>query len=181
MLVESTARRSAGAAWVAAANFRDTATFDAADELCRTCSPTGSSAARYGLVVRHYLQHHVRMVTKIRKDTPARGRARLPRPRPGGTVRKSVPLTADDQQELDRIRAPHSRERAALGELTGIELGEQASDAELLHALVLAGRAAITDQIMDTGYAEWAASETDEDREFERMTRARRRDRQDED
>jgi hypothetical protein len=86
-------------------------------------------------------------------------------------------LTPEDRQELERIRAPRSPEREALAALAGVELPEGVSEAVVLHALVVAGRAAIADELMDAGYAELGASETDEDRGFERAMRARVRDR----
>jgi hypothetical protein len=83
----------------------------------------------------------------------------VPAPRrSSGKVRKSVTLTPEDRQELDRIREPNSQLRTALERIAGVELQENASEAEVLHALVVAGRAAVVEQMMDAGYAEWAAS-----------------------
>lgn len=88
-------------------------------------------------------------------------------------VRKSVPLTSADRDHLERLRAPDSAEREALSQVTGIVLDSDASEAELLHALVLAGRAAVTEQVMLTGYAALAAAEDDDDRAVRRAMRAR--------
>lgn len=90
------------------------------------------------------------------------------------TTRKSVPVTAEDTQVVERVQEPQSIERAALAEL-GIELSATPSEAEVLQALVEAGRLAVQQQVMSTGYAELAASRNDEDEAFGRAARQRRR------
>jgi len=88
-------------------------------------------------------------------------------------IRKSVPLTPEDQAHLDRIRDPGSPEHEALSQLSGILLSDDASEAETLHALLAAGRAAVTERVMIGGYAALAAAEDDEDRTVRRAMRAR--------
>ena len=89
-------------------------------------------------------------------------------------TRKSVPVTAEDARTVERVREPHSMERAALAEL-GIELSANPSEAEALQALIEAGRAAVQQQVMVSGYAALAASQNDEDHEYEQTMRQRRR------
>ena len=89
-------------------------------------------------------------------------------------ARKSVPVTAEDAQAVERVRQPQSVERAALAAL-GIELSENPSEAEALQALIEAGRAAVQQQVMVSGYAALAASQNDEDHEYEQTMRQRRR------
>jgi hypothetical protein len=88
-------------------------------------------------------------------------------------VRKSIPLTPDDQAHLDRLRTPGTPEHEALAQVAGILLPDDASEAETLHALLTAGRAAITERVMLTGYAALAAAQDDEDAAARRAMRAR--------
>jgi hypothetical protein len=89
--------------------------------------------------------------------------------------RKTVPVTAEDTRTVDRVREPHSAHRAALAELLGVELSANPSEAEVLQALVEAGRMALEQQVMVTGYAALAAAQDEEDREYELAMRGRRR------
>src|SRR5690348_15212438 len=89
-------------------------------------------------------------------------------------ARKSVPVTEEDAQTVQRVRQSQSVERAALAEM-GITLSANPSEAEALQALVEAGRTAIQQQVMVSGYAALAASKNDEDREYEQAMRQRRR------
>ncbi|MFA1538541.1 hypothetical protein [Actinomadura monticuli] len=82
------------------------------------------------------------------------------------SVRKSVPMGPEDVAVLERLHAPVSPERQALGQLIGQQLDAGASDAEILAALVRAGREAVTQQVAATGYAAWAAEMDDEDRAY---------------
>ena len=72
----------------------------------------------------------------------------------------------EDVNTLERMHAPTSPERQALAQLTGQDLDAGASDAEILAALVRAGRNAVTQQVAATGYAAWAAEMDDEDRAY---------------
>lgn len=90
-------------------------------------------------------------------------------------ARKTVPVTAEDTQTVERVRQPASAERAALAELLGMELSANPSEAEVLQALVEAGRNAVRQQVMLTGYAALAAARDEEDRAHERAMRSRRR------
>jgi hypothetical protein len=56
------------------------------------------------------------------------------------TERKKVPVHEDDVRAIDRLRSPGSREAAFLTEYTGIPIEPGASEARVLHALVVAGR-----------------------------------------
>lgn len=89
------------------------------------------------------------------------------------TVRKSIPLTTEDQAHLDRLRTPGTPEHEALSEISGVPIPENASEAETLHALLAAGKAAVIERVMLTGYAALAAAEDDEDRSARRAMRER--------
>jgi hypothetical protein len=90
------------------------------------------------------------------------------------TTRKSVPVTPEDAQVVERVQEPQSNERTALAEL-GIELSANPSEAEVLQALIEAGRIAVQQQVMATGYAAAAAAQDDESRAYRRAMRQRRR------
>lgn len=90
------------------------------------------------------------------------------------TTRKSVPVTAEDAATVERVQEPQSMERTALAEL-GIELSATPSEAEVLQALIEAGRIAVQQQVMATGYAALAAAQDDEDRAYAMAMRGRRR------
>jgi len=89
------------------------------------------------------------------------------------TVRKSIPLTAEDQAQLDRLRTPGTPEHEALNQLSGVPIPDNASEAETLHALLAAGQAAVVERVMLTGYAALAAAQDDEDRSARRAMRDR--------
>lgn len=61
--------------------------------------------------------------------------------------------------------------RAALTRLTTVEVGENSSEAAVLHAVMEAGLRAVTEEVEDRGYAEMAADYSD----TERRAVARRR------
>ena len=96
-------------------------------------------------------------------------------------VRKSVPLTHEDEAHLKQLRTPGTPEHQALSQIAGILLPDDASEAETLHALLMAGRAAVPDLlavvehrgVMISGYAALAASRDDEDHATHRAMRAR--------
>ncbi|MFF2618985.1 hypothetical protein [Kitasatospora sp. NPDC058046] len=90
-------------------------------------------------------------------------------------ARKSVPVTAEDTQTVERLREPAGAYRAAIAELLGVELSANPSEAEVLQALLEAGRIAVEQKVMATGYAALAAARDDEDREHARAMRSRRR------
>jgi hypothetical protein len=97
------------------------------------------------------------------------------RRKPATVARKTVPVTAEDTLTVERLRQPASAERSALAQLLGMELPPNPSEGEVLQALVEAGRQAVEQQIMVTGYAALAAARDDEDEAYERAMRARRR------
>lgn len=88
-------------------------------------------------------------------------------------TRKSVPIDAGEHEFVRRLRTPGSRERAALRAAAGIDLPDDASEAEILHALLAVGRHTVDEQLLDEGYAALAAAETDEDRAVHHAMRAR--------
>jgi len=89
------------------------------------------------------------------------------------TVRKSVPLTAEDQAQLDRLRTPGTPEHEALSQLSGVPIRENASEAETLHALLAVGQAAVVERVMLTGYVALATAQDGEDRSTRRVMRDR--------
>jgi hypothetical protein len=97
------------------------------------------------------------------------------RRKPAAVARKTVPVTAEDSLAVQRVRQPESAERTALAQLLGVELPANPSEAEVLQALVEAGRHAVEQQVMLTGYAALAAARDNEDEAYERAMRARRR------
>ncbi|MPZ62905.1 MAG: hypothetical protein GEU93_16750 [Propionibacteriales bacterium] len=86
----------------------------------------------------------------------------------GTKTRKSIPLTPEDISDVDLLRKQDAY-REALQAVAGIELSAHPSEADAVHALVVAGRAVLKEQMMQTGYAAVAAGKTDED---EKITRA---------
>ncbi|MFT4189647.1 MAG: hypothetical protein QM621_13860 [Aeromicrobium sp.] len=87
------------------------------------------------------------------------------------STRKSLPLTERDVRELAALRASASH-RAALMDLSGVDLTEGSSEAAVLHAVWEAGLKAVLERLEDAGYAEMAA-ERDQDR-HQRVARRRR-------
>ena len=81
-------------------------------------------------------------------------------------TRKSVPITPDDIEDLERLRSDDRLYREAVQAVAGVELPDKPSEAEALHALIAAGRWAVQQHVMATGYAALAAAQTDEDREI---------------
>jgi hypothetical protein len=90
-------------------------------------------------------------------------------------ARKTVPVTAEDTQAVERLREPASAYRTALAEILGVELSADPSEAEVLQALIEAGRIAVEQKVMVGGYAALAAARDDEDRAYARAMRGRRR------
>jgi hypothetical protein len=88
-------------------------------------------------------------------------------------IRKSVPLTAEEQAQLERLRDSHTPEREALEAALGAPLAPEASEAEVLRALLSVGRMEVAERLVATGYAALAASEDDEDRAVRAAIRAR--------
>jgi len=74
-------------------------------------------------------------------------------------VRKQVPLDPEDLADLDAVRSREGAEAAALHELTGISLRTTPSEAETLHALVVLGRRALADRVLQMGCERAAAYE----------------------
>ncbi|MBT2488239.1 hypothetical protein J7E96_06820 [Streptomyces sp. ISL-96] len=92
---------------------------------------------------------------------------------PAMKIRKSIPLSHEDQAHLERLRTAGTPEHEALKQVAGILLADDASEAETLHALLTAGRIAVTERVMLTGYAALAAAQDDEDAAARRAMRAR--------
>lgn len=81
------------------------------------------------------------------------------------TVDRTILLNARDLRELAALHAS-AVYRAVLADLVGVQLSETSSEAEVLHAVWVAGLQAVRAQVEDVGYAEMAA---------ERVRGARRR------
>jgi hypothetical protein len=71
------------------------------------------------------------------------------------TTRKSVPLTERDLADLELLRRSPSHRRAFC-EATGVD--PEASEATVLHGLLVFAVARISEQALDEGYAALAAS-----------------------
>lgn len=69
------------------------------------------------------------------------------------TARKSIPFDADDAETVRSLEQEGSPERVALHAVTGITLGTKPSEAERLHAILIAGRKAIEAKALEIGYA----------------------------
>ncbi|MPZ60227.1 MAG: hypothetical protein GEU93_02790 [Propionibacteriales bacterium] len=89
-------------------------------------------------------------------------------------TRKSVPISRDDAADVERLRR-FALYREAAKAVAGVELSENSSEAEVLHALITAGRHALHEQVMVTGYGALAAAQTDEDRAIAREVTSRAR------
>lgn len=85
-------------------------------------------------------------------------------------VRKSVPLSDEDLERLNRLRASQTR-RECLAALNHEPVAESVSDAALIQALMQAGMSAVDEQLELAGYLQLA----DERQEPERRAVARRR------
>ncbi len=79
------------------------------------------------------------------------------------TVRKSLPLTDRDMQDLARLRR-NKAHLDALGRLVRADLDESSSEAALLHAVMEAGLRAVREQVEADGYAAIAAERAPEER-----------------
>jgi hypothetical protein len=92
---------------------------------------------------------------------------------PAPKVRKSVPVTAEDQHDIERLRGDAAY-REAYTAATGHDLPDKPSEAEALHALIEVGRSALKERVLLSGYAALAAAQDDEDRQLEAARRSRR-------
>ncbi|MFJ3903198.1 hypothetical protein [Streptomyces sp. NPDC090025] len=90
-------------------------------------------------------------------------------------TRKSVPLDSRTAETMKRVRRHESPENVALRQVTGIRVDDTTSDAEVLRALLDAGRVAVEQKALENGYAALAAAQDDEDRAYAAARRARRR------
>lgn len=89
-------------------------------------------------------------------------------------VRKQVPLDTDDLSVLEQLGRDGSAQAVALHAVTGIVTTRKTSEAERLHAILVAGRKAITEKALEIGYAR--AAEFDRtDPERQQWTHAMRR------
>lgn len=88
-------------------------------------------------------------------------------------TRKNVSLRTQELEVVARVRDEGSPEREALRDAFGVELPERVSEAESLRVVLKVGLRAIEEKIMDNGYAELAASQTDEDASSTRAVRDR--------
>lgn len=76
------------------------------------------------------------------------------------TTRKSLPLSARDLADLQKLRES-AAQQAALSELAGVEVSASSSEAALLHAVYEAGLRAVKRRVEAVGY-EQIAVEYDE-------------------
>lgn len=89
------------------------------------------------------------------------------------TQRKTVPLSVDDLDRVNRIDQDPALAAIAARYLDVVTLR---SEAALIRALLLAGLSAVEQEAAEQRYAELAATEDDEDRLFRLAQRSRRRD-----
>ncbi|MBO0824548.1 MAG: hypothetical protein J2P27_11945 [Actinobacteria bacterium] len=89
-------------------------------------------------------------------------------------ARKSLPLTASDLADLERVRAP-GPERAVLSDLAGVKV-ESVTEAALLNIIFAAGLRAIRDEAEERAYASAAADRmaSGQADEIRRIARRRR-------
>ena len=87
-----------------------------------------------------------------------------------GTVRKTLPLSPQDVDDLRKLRE-HPAHAAALARLVPGHLGASPSEAALLHALMEAGLRAVQQEVEEVGYAQIAVDM----QAAERKAMARRR------
>lgn len=78
-------------------------------------------------------------------------------------VRKNISLHSYEIELVTRVRNEGTAERAALREVTGVDLPESASEAESLRAILKIGLSAIEEKVMTYGYAALAAARTEDD------------------
>ncbi|HEY3687230.1 MAG TPA: hypothetical protein VGL93_29610 [Streptosporangiaceae bacterium] len=86
-------------------------------------------------------------------------------------VRKPIPLTAGEVEELHALRSEGTPQHDALIALAGTDADR--SDAATLRALLSLGRQVLNEKVQAYGYAALAAAQDDEDRAFRRAARAR--------
>jgi hypothetical protein len=87
--------------------------------------------------------------------------------------RPSLPLTARDEHELDRLRqSPVYRD--ALERVAGQALNEAVSEAVLLHAIFAVGLDCVRRAAEESGYAALAADQVAEDEDHRSTARRRR-------
>ncbi|MDP9182465.1 MAG: hypothetical protein M3P04_06790 [Actinomycetota bacterium] len=87
--------------------------------------------------------------------------------------RPSLPLTEQDEHDLERLRTS-SLHREALGRLSGELLDTEVSESALLHAVFEAGLAAVRAASEEAGYAQMAV-ELDDNGKSHRSAARRRR------
>lgn len=78
--------------------------------------------------------------------------------------RKTVNLDEGDWALLAPFLEADSREQTSLRDLVGDE--DASSESSILRALILAGRRAVLDELLEQGYAAWAAAWDEEDEAF---------------
>lgn len=88
-------------------------------------------------------------------------------------TRKSVPLEESQLDVVAAVRSSDSPERAALELLVG-RLPQNVSESQVLADLVALGAARVREEATHAGYAAYAASVDDDDRQFAAAQRTRR-------
>ncbi len=86
--------------------------------------------------------------------------------------RENIPVTEPEQSLLDRLQQTDSPERAALAELAD-NLGY--SRASIAHAVLAIGMEAVRVKVQEAGYAQLAASYTDDEVDQRRAETTSRR------
>jgi hypothetical protein len=88
-------------------------------------------------------------------------------------VRKPLPLTNRDLEDLDRLRVP-GPERIALADLSGAPLEGQVTESVLLHAVFAAGIRAVREAAEASAYGEAALDRRASEEEDRQIARRRR-------
>jgi hypothetical protein len=88
-------------------------------------------------------------------------------------TRKNLSLQRDEQEFVNWVRSAGTAERWAFRKVSGLELSESASEAEVLRAIFKTGMRVIEEQVTTDGYAALAASRTDADTQARDAVRRR--------
>lgn len=67
-------------------------------------------------------------------------------------TRKNVPMYPEDLETVKALRSGEGDATEALRDLTGVRIDAASSEAETIHALVLLGRQALEEKVLDIGY-----------------------------
>lgn len=90
------------------------------------------------------------------------------------TTRKSVTLTPEDLDVVQRLREAGSPERKYLEAARG-QMPANLSESQAIAELVALGARSVRDSALDSAYEAYAQQLLDEDSSFKELTRSRRR------